>query len=310
MGLKSDNKNFVNERYVKALHRVFEIVALRVQKQWLILDVIFNRSNLKKELDESLKIIHETSTKVWIKGRWLMYFPTMAVSLSDLQVLRSLKVIWGVGRGTVKHNNNKHFATKSPYEAVWKPITSYINTNWCFTSPFEAFVSLVCVEKRPEFIFHTQYRVIPGYTSLPLETKTRLIILSILNLLIKIEKRTTPTFQKLESALWSNFALFWFLFLFLFLDGSNQNIGTFRTISKGWNKRKWYVRHLSSKLKFHNQKYIAQISNHVHFRYRGNSQFSPYFNREQYNSRRQYLHGSSAQVFVWQRPACRVWHQR
>lgn len=66
MGMCTDGENFVNDAYVKALHRVFEIVTKRIQKQWLIFDVIFNCSSLKKELDQSLKVIHEISTKVCI----------------------------------------------------------------------------------------------------------------------------------------------------------------------------------------------------------------------------------------------------
>lgn len=63
MGIKSDSKNYVNDAYVEALHKVFEIITLRAQKG-LVFDVIFSWSSLKKELDESLQKIHETSTKV------------------------------------------------------------------------------------------------------------------------------------------------------------------------------------------------------------------------------------------------------
>lgn len=78
MGICTDGENFVNDTYVKALHRVFEIVTIRIQKQWLIFDVIFNCSSLKKELDQSLKVIHEISTKVCILSK-LYYFQKQKV---------------------------------------------------------------------------------------------------------------------------------------------------------------------------------------------------------------------------------------
>ena len=62
LGIKVDEEAI--EKYAKSADRVFGIMTDRFRQPWLLSDMIFNWSALKKEQDEAMRIISSMSEEV------------------------------------------------------------------------------------------------------------------------------------------------------------------------------------------------------------------------------------------------------
>ncbi|XP_069363039.1 cytochrome P450 4V2-like isoform X3 [Maniola hyperantus] len=73
MAVDVSDKSLLNSEYVHATQNMHKFIIERFQKPWLHSDVMFNRSSLKREQDESMKIMHNMSNTV-LKNRKAEYW--------------------------------------------------------------------------------------------------------------------------------------------------------------------------------------------------------------------------------------------